>query len=93
MGRRWRVPKEPDDLTPKGENNIIGELVRDGVIRHRAAGGGVMPLRKIRDLESKTVCQHPDHSPPSLIVLPDGVYEHTCPSCGKRVEFTVAKPR
>jgi hypothetical protein len=26
-------------------------------------------------------CRHPVHSPPNMIVLEPGVYEHECPSC------------
>lgn len=47
-------------------------------------------LRKIRDLpEQQRPCFHPEHNPPGMIVLEPGIYEHTCPGCGKRVEFIV----
>ena len=48
-----------------------------------------MPIRKIHDIEPRKVCRHPDHNPPSMIVLKPGVYEHLCPACGKRVVFTI----
>ena len=49
-----------------------------------------MPLEKIGEV--RRPCNDPDHNPPSMIVLPDGVYRHTCPSCGSVVVFTVASP-
>lgn len=48
-----------------------------------------MPTRKIADLPTKKVCRHPDHMPPSGMYFPPGVYEHTCPGCGKTIRFTV----
>ena len=35
---------------------------------------------------------HPEHNPPSHMVYTDGVYEHTCPSCGHVQTFTVLNP-
>jgi hypothetical protein len=52
-----------------------------------------MPTRKIDDLPQEQICQHPDHNPPQLMYYPDGVYEHFCPSCGKRTVFKVESPR
>lgn len=49
-------------------------------------------VRKIRDLPDWRPCRSPEHNPPSMIVLPPGVYEHVCPSCGKRAEFVVPHP-
>lgn len=46
-----------------------------------------MPLRKIAD--EKPPCRHPEHNPPSHIVLSPGTYEHTCPSCGNKLTFHV----
>ena len=34
-------------------------------------------------------CRDPNHNPPNMIVLNPGRYRHTCPSCGKVVEFDV----
>ncbi len=48
-----------------------------------------MPTKKIADLPRQQYCRHPEHNPPSMIVLPPGIYEHTCPSCGRRVTFRV----
>lgn len=36
----------------------------------------------IRISKFKPGCQHPEHNPPSMIVLEPGIYEYTCPSCG-----------
>jgi hypothetical protein len=56
-----------------------------------------VPTRKIADLPAperwtRPACAHPDHSPPSMIVLPPGQYEHTCPACGSYVQFFVSRP-
>jgi hypothetical protein len=51
-----------------------------------------MPIRKIRDLDSQELCRHPDHLPPMHMYLENGVYEYTCPGCGRRLEFTVRHP-
>lgn len=48
-----------------------------------------MPLRKIQDLDKSIICRHPEHNPPSMIVLPPGVYEYTCPACGHKTIFTI----
>lgn len=47
-----------------------------------------MPTKKIADW-SKRPCAHPEHNPPSLMVFSPGVYEHECPSCHKKVVFSV----
>jgi hypothetical protein len=47
-------------------------------------------LKKIKDLSRP--CLHPEHNPPGMIVLPSGVYEHTCPGCGNKITFTVNNP-
>jgi hypothetical protein len=49
--------------------------------------GDPMTLRKIGDIPMP--CPHPEHNPPNMILLPPGVYEHTCPACGKKAKFTV----
>jgi Zn ribbon nucleic-acid-binding protein len=49
-----------------------------------------VPTRKIADLPS--VCRHPEHNPPSMMVYENGIYEHECPSCGHKQHFTVNKP-
>ncbi len=47
-----------------------------------------MPIRKIADLPQGP-CTGLDHLPPAHIVHPPGIYEHECPSCGKKTTFTV----
>lgn len=46
-------------------------------------------LRKVSDLPGHMYCRNPEHNPPSMIVLPPGVYEHTCPGCGHVTRFVV----
>jgi hypothetical protein len=46
-----------------------------------------MTLKKIADLPK--ICRHPEHNPPTMIVLSPGVYEHTCPGCGHQITFTI----
>ncbi len=46
-----------------------------------------MPLKKLRD--EKPPCMHPEHNPPSHMVLSPGEYEYTCPHCGHKVVFSV----
>jgi hypothetical protein len=46
-----------------------------------------MPLKKIAD--APKFCHHPEHNPPSMIVLEPGTYEHTCPSCHAKIVFRV----
>lgn len=48
-----------------------------------------MPLKKLRDFAPFQPCNHPGHNPPTMIVLSPGVYEHTCPACGKKQQFVV----
>lgn len=53
-----------------------------------------MSTQRIGDLpEHRLVefkpCTHPEHLPHSHVVLPPGVYRHTCPSCGDSFEFSV----
>ena len=39
--------------------------------------------------EPKKVCFHPEHNPPSHIVLQPGTYKHTCPGCGEKIVIEV----
>lgn len=54
-----------------------------------------MTLRRINENEGiikwprSEECNHPEHNPPGMTVLPDGLYEHSCPECGKRAVFRV----
>jgi len=49
-------------------------------------------LRKIKDIDDWAGCNSPEHDPPGMIVLESGVYEWTCPQCGHRTVFFVARP-
>ena len=44
-------------------------------------------LRKIKDAERP--CLHPKHNSPAFIVLDPGIYEYTCPGCGKTEQFRI----
>lgn len=44
-------------------------------------------IRKIRDIPAP--CNHPEHNPPTHMVLSPGVYENVCPGCGRVTVFTV----
>jgi hypothetical protein len=47
-------------------------------------------LRKIGDLPNS--CRHPEHDPPSHYFYQDGVYEYTCPGCGRIHKIIVRNP-
>lgn len=54
-----------------------------------------MPTKKIKDVDPKyldKVCYDPGHNVPSMQVFEPGTYEHTCPSCGNKIVFTVSRP-
>jgi hypothetical protein len=44
-----------------------------------------MSFKKISERNSWTnkQCRHPEHNPPGHICLDPGIYEWTCPSCGR----------
>lgn len=46
-----------------------------------------MPTEKIAELPW---CTHPDHDPDKTY-LDTGIYQHTCPRCGKVENFTVTE--
>jgi hypothetical protein len=46
-----------------------------------------MPTRKILDW-ARNNCKDPEHDIPNMMVFEPGVYEHECPSCGKKIIFT-----
>jgi hypothetical protein len=48
-----------------------------------------MPLKKIKSHRMKDVCLHPEHNPPSHIVLEPGDYIYSCPECGKEKVLSV----
>lgn len=49
-----------------------------------------MPFRKIEEFNPPKICTHPEHNPPSYIVLQPGVYEHQCPGCGNKIKIVVS---
>ncbi len=49
-------------------------------------------LKRIGDLPYQTICKDPNHTPPNHIVLESGIYQHTCPTCGKSMTFEVDNP-
>lgn len=63
--------------------DTFDEIVRIGEQQCIATSG----LRKIKDAPKP--CLHPEHNPPSHIVLEPGTYEHTCPGCGYKTIFEV----
>lgn len=50
-----------------------------------------MSIKRIGDAPSYTRvgCFDPEHNPPTHWCPPPGVYEHVCPSCGKRMILTI----
>ena len=48
-----------------------------------------MATRKISDLPKTDYCRDTEHEPPKFMVYEPGVWEHICPTCGKRTEFIV----
>jgi hypothetical protein len=47
-------------------------------VRENGGKGGFFDLPKTEQ------CRHPEHRPPSHLVIPQGKgYKHVCPACGK----------
>ena len=46
-------------------------------------------IDKDDDHWTKDECRDPEHSPPTMISLPPGTYEHVCPSCGQKIVVVV----
>ena len=59
----------------------------NGVIKEGDNPEGKAGLRRIGDCS--VPCMHPEHNPPSHIVLQPGEYEWTCPECGRVTYFMV----
>lgn len=52
-----------------------------------------MPLERLDEGKRApwvSQCRHPEHDPPTMIVLQPGTYRHTCPACGNQVVFVVS---
>ena len=49
-----------------------------------------MSFKKLEETNWNTkTCKHPEHNPPSHIVLDPGNYEYTCPACLKTTIITI----
>jgi predicted RNA-binding Zn-ribbon protein involved in translation (DUF1610 family) len=47
-------------------------------------------FKKVPDpLGTGHTCSHPEHNPPGQIVLPPGLYEYTCPGCGRSIVIRI----
>ncbi len=53
-----------------------------------SAATGRQVLRKIADAPPLP-CSHPQHDPPSAIVLEPGVYEYVCPGCDQKKTIVI----
>lgn len=42
-----------------------------------------------KKIDKTTICFHPEHNVPSMMVYPAGTHTHVCPRCGKKTTFTV----
>jgi len=50
-----------------------------------------MPTKKIAE-PKYSWCKSPDHEVPSHQVFSNGVYEHICSGCGRKITFVVENP-
>jgi len=48
-----------------------------------------MPFISSELIDSKQICNHPEHTPPTHIVLRPGKHVWQCPSCGKQQVINV----
>lgn len=48
-----------------------------------------MPFKKISSFSTEPRCLHPEHNPPTMILMEPGVYEYTCPGCEHSQEYVV----
>jgi hypothetical protein len=48
-------------------------------------------MKLIKEYKPQDICRDKQHNPPSAIVLKPGLYEHTCPSCGKTVKISIPR--
>ena len=49
-----------------------------------------MPTKKIDKIPKTSICYDPEHNPPTMMLFQPGHYEHTCPSCKKKIYFYVS---
>lgn len=50
-----------------------------------------MPLEKLAN-GPQPPCRHPEHNPPTHVVLEPGLYQWKCPECSHAVQFRVTQP-
>lgn len=62
----------------------VPEWLKQAVVGERVGG-----TRRIGDLPERSVCQNREHNHPSMMVFQPGLYEHTCPGCGRSSRFRV----
>lgn len=43
----------------------------------------------IEHIKPPKYCRHPEHNPPSMIVLPAGTHVYECPACGEQQSVNV----
>lgn len=48
-----------------------------------------MPFKKIASFTEDNRCLHPEHRPPTMIVMDPGIYEYKCPACGATQDVVV----
>ena len=81
-----KISKEDMERILNTVNSVINkphDLPLSGIKR-----GG---FRKIDNPKEKKPCSSPSHNPPNMIVLPAGIYEYTCPTCGEVQIVTESK--
>lgn len=52
----------------------------------------MMPFKKFTPVPKREQCKHPEHYPPSMVVLEPGSHDWECPGCGD-VRRVVVAPR
>lgn len=50
-----------------------------------------MPFIPSNEPQKEETCHHPEHNPPTMIVLPEGRHAWQCPYCFKITSFIVHK--
>lgn len=48
-----------------------------------------MPFIEHEPFKPEEMCHHPDHHPPTMMLLPPGRHVWQCPACGKKTELIV----
>lgn len=43
------------------------------------------------DFNEPKQCNHPEHNPPSMILLPSGIHTWQCPCCKKKTPVMIDK--